>query len=84
MPTRSAPWPISCSIRPVQCPCASKSQPTWFEVFKMFGPLMTIPQERRLLTAIREAADTDFRVDLESVASALRPATSKAESGKAQ
>ena len=47
-----------------------------------FGPLMTIAQERRLLSAVREAADSDIQDDLEAVVRALRPAKSKADSAK--
>jgi HEAT repeats len=51
---------------------------------KRFGPLMTISQERRLMSASREAAESDLRVDLESVVSTLRPAKSITGSAKAQ
>jgi HEAT repeat protein len=47
-----------------------------------FGPLMTIAQEGRLLSAVREAADSDLQDDLETVVRALRPVKSKADTAK--
>ena len=38
-----------------------------------FGPLTTIAQEQRLLSMVREAADSDLQDELEAVVSALRP-----------
>jgi hypothetical protein len=50
-----------------------------------FGPLTTIAQERRLLSAVREeATESDLRDDLEAIVRALRPAKSKAVSAKAR